>query len=77
MNQRGKDGVAAIGLDTVCGEKIDALAEQCLQTIGQMHEAKSHGPAEGHQKVDVALGGLLVAGIGAEEGKAGHRKLLG
>jgi len=77
MDQRGKDGVASIGLDTICGEKIDALAEQCLQTVGEMHEAKSHGPTEVDQKVDVALGSLLVAGIGTEEFKAGDRELLG
>ncbi|MFN5163652.1 MAG: hypothetical protein ACK5IA_17570 [Cyanobacteriota bacterium] len=38
MDQRGKDGVASIGLDTICGEKIDALAEQCLQTVAWLSQ---------------------------------------
>lgn len=59
MHQRGIDGVAAVGLDAIGGDKINRFAQQCLQTIGQMHEAESHRPAEGGKEVPRSrLGGF-------------------
>ena len=71
------NGVAAVWLDAIGGDKIDRFAQQCLQSVGQMHEAESHGPAEGHQQINVALRSLVIAGMGTKKREAGDGKLLG